>query len=87
MLAEHKEEVQALLLQRKQAHEEENAAIRLAEEEQYGLRSPPLPGVLQSSREGRHPSTPLIKSPKMPPLGYFNVSSPKSPRSPMKRTF
>src|SRR5262249_49934916 len=42
MLAEHMEEVQELLLQKKAEREEEDKLLHMAEEEQQGLRSPPL---------------------------------------------
>ena len=98
MLEEHLEEVQNLLLQKKSEFEETNGLSSQTDEAQQmamgGLRSPPLPSGAHTPkqsalglREGSVPQS--MRSPKMPALGYFSVSSasPRSPRSPMKRTF
>jgi histone deacetylase 6 len=73
MLAAHLRQVTDLLLQKKTEYEELNVAA--GEQVLPALRSPPPLGRA------------ALKSPKMPPLGYFSVSahSPRSPRSPLKR--
>ncbi|KAF2016574.1 hypothetical protein BU24DRAFT_346359 [Aaosphaeria arxii CBS 175.79] len=115
MLAEHMEEVQAILLEKKTAYELEMKELSMAAEEEehkleqqdQPLRSPPLPSEFASPRVSDidvRPSsnggaaaggraTPL-RSPRLssqgPQLGFFSVpstSSPRSPKSPMKRTF
>jgi histone deacetylase 6 len=92
MLDEHEEEVEALLLAKRTLYDETDKDSQFADDDRQGLRSPPLPIGSRRSRmnsvEARSTasSTPL-KSPKMPPMGLFNVNSPKSPRSPMKRNF
>ncbi|KAF2710887.1 putative histone deacetylase [Pleomassaria siparia CBS 279.74] len=85
MLIEHKEEVLGLLLRKKNEYERiEEEDTPMVNSKQYGLRSPPLPGA--STPITRHGSTPTsLKSPKMPPVGMFNVSG--NPKSPLRRTF
>lgn len=98
MLEEHLEEVQNLLLEKKSEFEETNGMSSQTDEALQtaagGLRSPPLPSGAHTPkmqamglREGSVPQS--LRSPKLPTLGYFSVSSasPRSPRSPMKRTF
>jgi hypothetical protein len=66
-----------LLLRKKKEYEEVN-----------GVEEAPAPPSLGRA----FAPTPTLKSPKMPPLGFFSVSaaahgprSPRSPRSPLKR--
>lgn len=95
MLVEHFREVQTLLSEMKSEFEEKAAQSSQTDEDLNssvgGLRSPPLPS---GAHTPKHSSVGLreeqtLRSPKMPALGYFSVSSasPRSPRSPMKRTF
>lgn len=92
MLEEHLSEVQDLLLEKKREYEETNDVSSHTDEQMSstapggnGLRSPPLIGGSSSTR----PDSGALRSPKMPPVGYFSVPShsPRSPRSPLKRTF
>lgn len=98
MLEEHMDEVQKLLLERKSEFEEANRFSNQTDEGQQfaagGLRSPPLPSGTHTPKfpeQGlRQESVPTsLRSPRLPPVGMFSVSSmsPRSPRSPMKRTF
>ncbi|KAF1833144.1 hypothetical protein BDW02DRAFT_589899 [Decorospora gaudefroyi] len=97
MLNQHLDQVQSLLLKKKSEFEEmDDISSRTDEETQTmasGLRSPLIPSrshtpknIEPSTRQDN--ATNLSKGPRMPQLGLFNVSmSPKTPRSPMKRTF
>ncbi|KAF2471383.1 uncharacterized protein BDR25DRAFT_26767 [Lindgomyces ingoldianus] len=93
MLVEHQDEVKEYLLRKKSEFEESEMETKLADDIRSGLRSPPLPSGSNTPRpnnvEARPGSVPAsLRSPKMPQVGYFTVSnSPRSPRSPMKRTF
>lgn len=64
MLEAHVDEVKSLLLEKKKEHEESEDAERRAEE--VGVRSPSIAGA----------GIGALRSPKMPPLGYFSVTSP-----------
>lgn len=91
----HRDEVFEMLLEEKEAWEVTDADSRAADDIAHGLRSPPLPSGTNTpanrfnSAEPRAGSASAsLKSPKMPPMGLFTVSgTPRSPRSPMKRTF
>lgn len=92
MLNEHEDEVRELLLRKKneydQEEEQEEEESHFANAKQSGLRSPPLPSGTTSrlSAEPRYGSVPLSeRTPKLPPIGYFNVSN--SPKSPLKKSF
>ncbi|ORY18010.1 hypothetical protein BCR34DRAFT_583276 [Clohesyomyces aquaticus] len=99
MLLEHQDEVQKYLLQKKSEFETLEVQTKLADTIQSGLKSPPLPSGANTPRlncaETRQGSVSnSVKTPRGaplggPPLGFFTVSnnSPRSPRSPMKRTF
>ncbi|KAF2180195.1 putative histone deacetylase [Zopfia rhizophila CBS 207.26] len=95
MLVAHRDEVTAILLERKDKYEGTDTESRVAEVIQQGLRSPPLPSgtstpVTRTNNTDNRPAAPhaAVRSPKMPPVGFFTVSnSPRSPHSPMKRTF
>ena len=100
MLAEHQEEVQDVLLQKKKEFEELNDLSSRTDEEPQavmppGLQSPPLLGGTHVSTHHSEPgsrrdSVPnALRSPRMPAVGMFGVasSSPRSPMSPVKKTF
>ena len=88
MLEHHRQEVQDLLRQKRVEYEEERRLAALADEEQQGLRSPPLPVSTPVKRlnngNGRTGGISSPTSPKLPQMGYFSVGSPdpRSPRSP-----
>ncbi|KAF2688822.1 hypothetical protein K458DRAFT_384988 [Lentithecium fluviatile CBS 122367] len=100
MLTHHQEDVREYLLEKKTEYEARERQASLANSFQQGLKSPPLPSgsgsrspALADSRQG---SASGVRSPKMPPLGFFTVStnsprlgtgSPRSPRSPLKGDF
>jgi histone deacetylase 6 len=83
MLDEHFGDVTDLLGEKRKEWEEEFGRTSEGEGSAAGLRSPPLQGG-RGAGVGE-----VMKSPKGPPLGLFSVSahSPRSPRSPLKRTF
>jgi histone deacetylase 6 len=93
MLEEHIKEVQTLLSEKKSEFQDsEDLSSRTDEGPQTmvtGLRSPPPPSGSHTPKRfepGAGPSE-LLRSPRGPTLGYFSVSSPRSPRSPVKKTF
>jgi histone deacetylase 6 len=90
MLEEHIKEVQDLLLEKKNEFEEMDDQSSRADEQipaNAPLRSPPALGRAFTPVSRQESVAAALKSPKMPAMGYFNVSSPtpKSPRSPLKR--
>jgi histone deacetylase 6 len=90
MLEEHLKEVQDLLLEKKNEFEEMNDLSSRTDEQipaNAPLRSPPALGRAFTPAARQESVGAALKSPKMPAMGYFNVSSPapKSPRSPLKR--
>jgi histone deacetylase 6 len=89
MMDEHRAEVQGLLQQMRNEYDEKRRRSQLADEEQQGLRSPPLPVSTSSHRlnngNGRPGRASTPTSPKLPVLGFFNVSP--RPQSPIKRSF
>jgi len=92
MLEAHLVEVQKLLLEKKSEYEEMNDTSSHTDDQMQmtsGLRSPPQLGAAftPSTRQSSVPKA--EKTPKMPPVGFFSVSSPspRSPRSPLKRGF
>lgn len=99
MLSYHKDAVYEYLLEKKTGFEERERQISLINSyHQGGLRSPPLASGSQSPRvsDTRQNSVSNRKSPKLPPVGFFTVSSnsprlgthsPRSPRSPLKGDF
>jgi histone deacetylase 6 len=99
MLEHHLDEVQALLLKKKSEYEEMNDSSSRTDDGPQTvakeLRSPPIPSSShtpkQLERGSRQESVNnLLKSPRLPQMGLFSTASsmsPKSPRSPMKRTF
>lgn len=95
MVVGHRDEVFEMLLDEKEAWEATDADSRAADDIAHGLRSPPLPSGtntpahrLNSAEPRAGSASASLKSPKMPPIGLFTVSgTPRSPRSPMKRTF
>lgn len=97
MLAEHMEEVQMLLLEKKTAYEQEQDDDEgdkegiVTDEEHQSLKSPPLASGFTSPRfssvEARHGGGVGIKASNGPPVGIFTLNTPRSPRSPMKKTF
>jgi hypothetical protein len=76
MLEAHMQHVTELLLSKKKEYEELNGVEEAA--------APPPPSLGRAFAPA-----PTLKSPKMPPLGFFSVSAaahgPRSPRSPLKR--
>jgi histone deacetylase 6 len=89
MLEEHLKEVQDLLLEKKREFEEMNdSSSRTDDAAAAPLRSPLALGraFTPTTRQESSMSS-ALKSPKMPALGYFSVSSPtpRSPKSPLKR--
>jgi hypothetical protein len=90
MLLAHEDEVQELLLSKKNDFQEaEQKKSRLAKNKQQGLRSPPLPREPTPRLNSRHGSVPTSTkgSPSMPQIGYFNVNVLNSPKSPLKKGF
>ncbi|KAF2118870.1 hypothetical protein BDV96DRAFT_596684 [Lophiotrema nucula] len=97
MLLEHQSEIQSLLLKKKSEYEEQEEQASIANRvTQELLKHPPLSSRTGTPKlnnlDGGHGSVPAaLRSPRdnLPPMGYFSVSSnsPRSPRSPMKRTF
>lgn len=103
MLEHHFSEVQDSLLAKKAEKEDEIAeANDEIMSSGGGLKSPGLPigpgGAAAAAGGGGGGTTPGrssraeagFTSPKLPVLGYFSVtghSSPRSPRSPLKKTF
>jgi histone deacetylase 6 len=89
MLEEHLPEVQTLLTEKKNEWEETNdLSSRTDEGPQSGLRSPPLPSGMHTPRNGtRGESMSNALRNALPQMGMFGVSSPKGPRSPVKRPY
>jgi histone deacetylase 6 len=97
MLAQHKEEVQQYLLEKKEAFVDPGDETSVEENMQQPMRSPPLPTGLRSP-EGSVPLTrnghgEEIRS-RMPPLAFFAVPrsrtgthSPTTPGSPLRQGF
>jgi histone deacetylase 6 len=90
MLEAHLQDVQDLLLEKKNEYEEMTDFSSRTDEQlppHVPLRSPPALGRPFTPNSRQESVSAALKSPKMPALGYFNVSSPapKSPRSPLKR--
>ena len=88
MLEEHLEEVQQLLLEKKNQFEEMNdLSSRTDEGPKSGLRSSPLPSSVHTPRNGaRGESAANALRNAMPPMGIFSAS-PKGPRSPVKSPY
>jgi histone deacetylase 6 len=90
MLETHLREVQDLLLERKSVYEEMNDMSSRTDDQMPAapaLRSPPTLGRAFTPHSRQESTSNALKSPKLPPMGYFSVSahSPRSPRSPLKR--
>ncbi|KAI4946549.1 hypothetical protein J4E91_007237 [Alternaria rosae] len=84
MLEQHLEEVQNLLLEKKSEFEEMNDISSRTDEGPQnmaaGLRSPPIANASHTSRRfEQEAAANLLKSPKMPQMGLFSASSPRSP--------
>jgi histone deacetylase 6 len=81
MLEAHMQHVTELLLSKKKEYEELNGVEEAA--------APPPPPPPSLGRAFAPAPAPTLKSPKMPPLGFFSVSAaahgPRSPRSSLKR--
>jgi histone deacetylase 6 len=91
MLDVHFKEVQDLLLEKKSEYEEMNDMSSRTDDQvpaTAALRSPPLLGRAFTPNPRQESVSNALKSPKLPQVGYFSVSShsPRSPRSPLKRT-
>ncbi|KAI4693834.1 uncharacterized protein J4E84_002410 [Alternaria hordeiaustralica] len=84
MLEQHLDEVQSLLLEKKSEFEEMNDISSRTDEGPQntaaGLRSPPVASASHTSRRfEQEAASNLLKSPKMPQMGLFSASSPRSP--------
>jgi histone deacetylase 6 len=88
MLEQHLEAVQSLLLEKKSEFEEMNDISSRTDEGPQnmstGLRSPPVPSASHTSRSfdpgsQQEGAANLLRSPKMPQMGLFSGSSPRSP--------
>ncbi|KAF1997240.1 hypothetical protein P154DRAFT_579163 [Amniculicola lignicola CBS 123094] len=93
MLIENQEEVQELLLQYKSEYEEEDERTSNVTDDvlDRGLKSPVIGSrrIEMSVDLSQNVPTSARSPTKLPPVGLFTVSShsPRSPKSPMKRTF
>jgi histone deacetylase 6 len=93
MLEHHLDEVQTLLLKKKSEYEEMNDSSSRTDDGPQTvaneLRSPPIPKQLERGSRQESVNN-LLRSPRLPQMGLFSTASsmsPKSPRSPIKRTF
>jgi hypothetical protein len=87
MLEAHFEQVQNLMLEMRSEYEERNGTSSQPDDPSLasrGLRSPPRFGGAMTPISWQGSAQNGARGPQ---LGIFSVTSPKSPRSPLKRAF